>query len=88
MSEVKNIEGAVRAIDLGNGVCELVKEPDVLCVIPIKKKTRKALTVLGTAGIIGGAVVAVTCLAPPIGTILFALIAWCLYAAKEMDERR
>lgn len=85
---VKNVKGEVRAIDMGNGIYELRKEPDVLCVIPGKqKRTHKALTVVGTFGIFAGAAAAVIYLAPPIGTVLFALIAWCLFAGMATEDK-
>ena len=87
--ELVNIPGTVRAIDQGNGICELMPpEPSVLCVIPVRKKSRlqKALPYLGTAGIIGGAAVAVILLAPAFGTLLFGTLAGLMFMAMLLKE--
>ena len=78
---LRNIPGTIRAIDRGNGICELLKEPDVLCVMPKRKNRllRKVVTMLGTAGIIGGAAAALILAAPAFGLFTFALLAWVLF---------
>lgn len=84
---MRNTEGAIRAIDEGNGICRLQKEIDVLEIIPIKKpRSAKAILTLGTVGIFGGASAAMICLAPPIGILLMSVVAWCLFAALATNE--
>lgn len=78
--EMKNIPGVVRAIDRGNGVCELVKEPDALCFEPHRRKNRRLLSALGTVGVFLAAAFAVIYLAPALGTILFGLLSGCMFA--------
>lgn len=86
--EMANVPGVIRAIDRGNGICELVKEPDVLCVMPVRRrrKIRKLLSFLGTIGLFIGAAVAIICLAPALGTILFAVVAGLMFAAMMAGE--
>lgn len=83
-----NVPGVIRAVDRGNGICELVKEPDVLCVMPVRRRRRfrKLLSILGTVGLFIGAAAAIICLAPALGTILFALIAGILFFALMTGE--
>ena len=89
---VKNIEGAIRTVDCGNGVYELVKDPDVLTIMPERKqRNTKLIWTLGGFGIFGGAAVALILLAPAFSTLLMALIAWMMFAAAatktEKEER-
>lgn len=86
--EMKNIPGTIRAIDRGNGICELVKAPDVLCFLPVRKKRkfRKVLSILGTVGLFLAAALAVICLAPALGTILFGVLAGVMCAAMLSGE--
>lgn len=85
---VINVPGAIRAKEVGNGVCELVKEPDVLCIMPVRKnKRRKVLAVLGTVGLFAAVAATLIFLAPALGTILFAVVAWCGFAASATNER-
>ena len=85
---IQNVPGTIRAIDRGNGICELTKEPDVLCIIPKhrNKMIRKLVMTLGTAGIIGGAAAAVILAAPALGVFIFALLAWCMFAGWATGE--
>ena len=85
---VVNVPGAIRAKEIGNGVCELVKEPDVLCIVRARreKKRHKAVMALGTAGLIAGLAATLIYLAPALGTILFAVVAWCGLAAAATGE--
>ena len=87
---MRNIPGTVRAIDRGDGICELRKDPDVLCIIQQRpKRSTKALAVLGTVGIFLGAALAIIYMAPAFGTILFALLAGLVFASivtKEEEE--
>lgn len=86
--EVRNIPGTIRAIDLGNGVCELRKDIDVLTIIPERKqRSNKLLLTLGTVGIFGGAAVAFICLAPPLGILLMSVVAWLMFAAASTTEK-
>lgn len=84
--EMKNIPGIVRAVDRGNGICELVREPDVLIIKPVRRKYHKLLSALGTMGIFLGAAAAVICLAPALGTLLFGLIAGCMFFSMVSKE--
>lgn len=86
--EMRNIPGVVRAIDRGNGICELVKAPDVLCVMPVrsKKKLRRLLSIAGTVGIFAAAALAVIFLAPALGTILFGIVSGLLFASIVCGE--
>lgn len=85
--EMKNIPGIVRAVDRGNGICELVREPDVLCIRPVhRRKYRKLLSTLGTIGIFLGAALAVILLAPALGTMLFAVIAGVMFMAMMKGD--
>lgn len=85
---LRNIPGEVRAIDRGDGVCELMKDPDVLTIMPKKqnKMIRKLVMTLGTAGIIAGLAAAVILAAPAFGVFFFALISWVLFAAWATGE--
>ena len=84
---MKNIPGTIRAIDLGNGICELRKDPDVLCIIPERKqRNEKLLWTLGSIGIFGGAAVALLLLAPAFSTILMAVVAWMMFASMCGEE--
>lgn len=84
---MKNIPGTIRAIDLGNGICELRKDPDVLTIIPVRKKRNtRLLFAIGTAAIFAGAAVAMLILAPAFSTLLFAVVAWCGFAAASGKE--
>ena len=86
--EMRNIPGVVKAVDRGNGICELVKEPDVLCIMPVRgrRKFRKLLSVLGTVGTFVGAALAIIFLAPALGTVLFALIAGVMFLSMLSGE--
>lgn len=86
--EMRNIPGVVRAVDRGNGICELVKEPDVLCIMPVRsrRKFRKLLSVIGTVGTFVGAALAIIYLAPALGTILFAALAGLMFLAMLSGE--
>lgn len=85
---VINVPGAIRAKEIGDGVCELVKEPDVLCIVQERKKRRndKIIMALFTAGVFGGVAAALVILAPALGTILFAVVAWLGFAAAATGE--
>lgn len=86
---LRNTEGAIRTIDEGNGIYRLQKDIDVLEIIKIKEpRNSKLLLTLGTVGIFGGAAAAVICLAPPIGIMLMAVVAWCLFAANSTKTER
>lgn len=85
---VTNIPGAIRTVDCGNGIYELVKEPDVLTIVPVRsrRKFRKLLSVIGTVGTFAGAALAIIFLAPALGTVLFALIAGVMFLAMLSGE--
>ena len=86
--EMRNIPGVVKAVDRGNGICELVKEPDVLCIMPVRnrRKFHKLLSVIGTVGTFVGAALAIIYLAPALGTILFAVLAGLMFLAMLSGE--
>lgn len=81
-STVANLPGEIRAIDMGNGIYELRKEPDVLCITPMRKRKRnKVLFMVGTLALFIGTGVALVCIAPPVAVITMALVAWCGFAS-------
>ena len=86
--ELTNIPGTIRAIDRGDGICELTKAPDVLCITPNRKRRlpSKVVTALGTAGIIGGVAIALILMAPAFGIVFFALISWILFCGWATGE--
>ena len=83
---MRNIEGTIRAIDRGDGVCELIKDIDVLTIIPERKKHSMKLITLGTLAMFIAAAVALIWLAPAFGVLLFAVIAWTMFAALASGE--
>lgn len=84
---VANIPGTIRAIDTGNGMCELRKDIDVLTIIPQKKRrSEKLIWTLGSIGIFGGAAAALILLAPAFSTILMAVVAWLMFAVASGAE--
>lgn len=85
---MRNTEGAIRAIDEGNGICRLQKDIDVLEIIKTEepRNSRLPLT-LGTIGIFGGAAAAVIFLAPPIGILLMSVVAWLMFSALATNEK-
>ena len=85
---VVNVPGTIRAKEIGNGVCELVKEPDVLCIVPAQKKRigRKVVFAAGTFVLFAGMIITMICLAPALGTIVFGLVAWCAFAASATEK--
>lgn len=83
---MRNIEGTIRAIDRGDGVCELIKDIDVLTIIPERKKHSMKLITLGTLALFIAAAVTMIMIAPAFGVLLFALVAWTLFAAIATGE--
>lgn len=83
---MRNIEGTIRAIDRGDGVCELIKDIDVLTIIPERKKHSMKLITLGTLALFIAAAVTMIMIAPAFGVLLFALVAWTLFAALATGE--
>ena len=83
---MRNIEGTIRAIDRGDGVCELIKDIDVLTIIPERKKHSMKLITLGTLALFIAAAVTMIMIAPAFGTLLFALVAWTMFAALATGE--
>lgn len=81
-----NIAGEIRAKEIGNGVCELVKEPDVLCVMPEKKENRTHHMLFGSVALFIGMIAAMIYLAPALGTLVFGIVAWCCFAAFATGE--
>ena len=83
---MRNIEGTIRAIDRGDGVCELIKDIDVLTIIPERKKHSMKLITLGTLALFIAAAVTMIMIAPAFGVLLFALVAWTMFAALATGE--
>lgn len=83
---MRNIEGTIRAIDRGDGICELIKDIDVLTIIPEHKKHSMKLITLGTLALFIAAAVTMIMIAPAFGVLLFALIAWTMFAALATGE--
>lgn len=94
-----NIAGGFAENDQGEGMTELTKEIDAICMLPRKAGTslearearkrqiiRRVISVLGTLAIFLGAAAAVICMAPALGTILFAVVAWCGFAGMMTEE--
>ena len=83
-----NVPGTIRAVDRGDGICELTKEPDVLCIERKRERSipRKTITMLGTAGIIGVVAVTIILMAPAFGVFFFALLTWVLFCGWATGE--
>lgn len=81
-----------------SGMKLLRPEIDAICMLPRqisviqareerrRKIIRKVVSVLGTLAIFLGAAAAVICMAPALGTILFAVIAWCGFAGMMVEN--
>lgn len=83
---MRNTEGAIRTVECGNGIYELVKEPDVLEIIPVRSRKNVELITVGTLAMFVAAAVALIVIAPAFGVLLFALVAWTLFAAIATGE--
>lgn len=75
-----------------SGMTELRREIDAWCFPAVMEKPKrsvlqKAAPVVGTAAIFMGAAAAVIYLAPALGTILFAMIAWLMFAAAMTEKQ-
>lgn len=82
-----NIPGEIKVIEEGNGIIELQKTPDVLCMTPRRANwfVDHALP-LTVGGIIIGLSVAVLVMAPAFATIFFGLIAAVMFGGWAMGE--
>lgn len=84
-------EGIVE-IQQDNGITELRREIDAWCFPAVMEKPKKksvlqkAVPAIGTAALFTGAAAAVIFLAPALGTILFAMIAWLMFAAAVTEK--
>lgn len=78
---MRNTEGAIRTVECGNGIYELVKEPDVLEIIPIRSRKNTKLITVGTLAMFIAAAVTMILIAPAFGVLLFAIVAWTMFAA-------
>lgn len=90
-------EGIVE-IRQDNGMTELRREIDAVCMLPRKSSVlqareerkkqiiRKVVSALGTLAIFLGAAAAVIYMAPALGTILFAVVAWCGFAGMMTEK--
>ena len=87
----------IAEIQQGNGMTELRREIDAICMLPRrsslqareerkKQIIRKVASVLGTLAIFLGAAAAVIYMAPALGTILFAVVAWCGFAGMMVEN--
>ena len=83
---MRNTEGAIRTVECGNGIYELVKEPDVLEIIPVRSRKNVELITVGTLAMFVAAAVALIVIAPAFGVLLFELVAWTLFAAIATGE--
>ena len=83
---MRNIEGTIRTVECGDGVFELVKDIDVLTITPERKKHSVKLITLGTLALFIAAAVTMIMIAPAFGVLLFALVAWTLFAALATGE--
>ena len=83
---MKNIEGTIRTVECGKGIYELVKEPDVLEIIPVRSRKNVELITVGTLALFIAAAVTMIMIAPAFGVLLFALVAWTLFAALATGE--
>ena len=83
---MRNTEGAIRTVECGKGIYELVKEPDVLEIIPVRSRKNVELITLGTLALFIAAAVTMIMIAPAFGTLLFALVAWTMFAALATGE--
>ena len=83
---MRNTEGTIRTVECGNGIYELVKEPDVLEIIPVRSRKNVELITLGTLALFIAAAVTMIMIAPAFGTLLFALVAWTMFAALATGE--
>lgn len=76
-----------------SGMIELRREIDAWCFPAVMEKPKrtvlqKAAPAIGTAALFAGAAAAVVYLAPALGTILFALIAWLMFAAAMTEKKQ
>ena len=83
---MRNTEGAIRTVECGKGIYELVKEPDVLEIIPVRSRKNVELITVGTLALFIAAAVMMIMIAPAFGVLLFALVAWTLFAALATGE--
>ena len=83
---MRNIEGAIRTVECEKGIYELVKEPDVLEIIPVRGKKHTELITVGTLALFIGIAVALIVMAPAFGVLLFAVVAWTMFAAMVTGE--
>ena len=83
---MRNIEGTIRTVECGDGIFELVKDIDVMTITPERKKNNVKLITIGTLALFIGMAVALIWLAPAFGTLLFALVAWTMFAALATGE--
>lgn len=83
---MRNTEGAIRTVECGKGIYELVKEPDVLEIIPVRSRKNVELITVGTLALFIAAAVALIVIAPAFGVLLFALVAWTMFAALATGE--
>ena len=82
-----NIPGEIKVIDEGNGIIELQKTPDVLCMTPRRESRLSAYAMpIAVGGIIIGLAVAVMVMAPAFATIFFGLIAAVMFGGWAMGE--
>lgn len=83
---MRNTEGEIRTVECGKGIYELVKEPDVLEIIPVRSRKNVELITVGTLALFIAAAVTMIMIAPAFGVLLFALVAWTMFAALATGE--
>lgn len=82
-----NVPGEIRVIDEGNGIIELQKTVDALCMKPRKEsKLIQHILPITVGGIIIGGAVAVLVMAPAFGTLFFGLVSVLLFAGWATGE--
>ena len=83
---MRNTEGAIRTVECGKGIYELVKEPDVLEIIPVRSRKNTKLITVGTLAMFVGMAAALIVMAPAFGVLLMSVIAWLIFAAASSDK--
>ena len=82
-----NIPGEIKVIEEGNGIIELQKTPDVLCMTPRRESRLGAYALpLAVGSIIIGLAVAVMVMAPAFATVFFGLVAAVMFGGWASKE--
>ena len=78
---LKNVPGEIKALELGNGVFEVIKEIDVMCMTPNRQEKRKNhdKLIMGTtiaAGFAAGVGLCGAFVMPAMGVLFVVGLAW------------